>query len=408
LYVRRAKKEAMLIAHLDADCFYVSAERVRDSFLNKKPVGVLGNQGACVIAKSYEMKKAGVGTGELIWEAVKKCPDGLYLKRDFRWYEVVSKEMLTFVRNWAPFVEYYSIDEFFLAVDASDPQRFAESIRDQIWESVGVPVTIGVARTRTLAKLVSDLAKPFGALALLGTDAEKELLVSRPVSDVTGIAARSAAKLAVYGITSCWDFACAPLPLIRRILSVVGERLSYELRGEKAIPIQTTRPPHKILSRGGSIGQPSADPAVQWAWAIRNLERLVEALEFHGLMTGRLRLILEYKDGPSVSRDSTFLAPTNRFNLLLEAVQYMWSLVSLPGLLYRMHYLASDLQYPGTRQLCLFDTPPAKDPRAVEREINERFGRFKVRSAATLPLAEIYFDDAHGYEICDVQGKTCF
>ena len=67
----------MLIAHLDADCFYVSAERVRDSFLLAKPVGVLGNQGACVIAKSYEMKATGVTTGEPIWDAVKKCPDGI-------------------------------------------------------------------------------------------------------------------------------------------------------------------------------------------------------------------------------------------------------------------------------------------------------------------------------------------
>ena len=157
-----------LIAHLDADCFYVSAERLRDSFLCGKAVGVLGNQGACVIAKSYEMKAKGVGTGEPIWEAVKKCPEGLYVKRDFRWYEVVSKEMLSFVREESPAVEYYSIDEFFFTVDAADPQRFAQSIRDRIRERIGVPVTIGVARTRTLAKLVSDLAKPFGALALLG------------------------------------------------------------------------------------------------------------------------------------------------------------------------------------------------------------------------------------------------
>ena len=76
----------MPFGHLDADCFYVSAERVRNQFLQGKPVGVLGNQGACVIAKSYEMKAAGVKTGTPIWEAVKLCPDGLYIKRDFRWF----------------------------------------------------------------------------------------------------------------------------------------------------------------------------------------------------------------------------------------------------------------------------------------------------------------------------------
>jgi nucleotidyltransferase/DNA polymerase involved in DNA repair len=90
-----------LVGHLDADCFYVSAERVRDSFLHHKLVGVLGNQGACVIAKSYEMKAAGVKTGEPIWEARVKCPDGVYLKRDFRWYEVLSRQMLDVVRRVA-------------------------------------------------------------------------------------------------------------------------------------------------------------------------------------------------------------------------------------------------------------------------------------------------------------------
>src|SRR5271155_3580214 len=120
LYRGSAQEIKMLIAHLDADCFYVSAERVRDAFLQQKPVGVLGNQGACVIAKSYEMKKSGVATGEPIWDAVKKCPEGIYIKRDFRWYEVISREMLTVVRERSPCVEYYSIDEFFLSVEAPD------------------------------------------------------------------------------------------------------------------------------------------------------------------------------------------------------------------------------------------------------------------------------------------------
>src|SRR5881398_3031909 len=101
------------IGHVDADCFYVSAERVRYPDLVGKPVGVLGNQGACVIAKSYEMKSAGVKTGEPIWEARAKCPDGAYVKRDFRWYEVLSRAMLALVREVSSEVEYHSIDEFF-------------------------------------------------------------------------------------------------------------------------------------------------------------------------------------------------------------------------------------------------------------------------------------------------------
>ena len=101
------------VGHLDADCFYVSAERVRDEFLRGKPVGVLGNQGACVIARNYPMKRYGVKVGEPVWEAKQKCPEGVYVKRDFRWYETLSRKMLAEVGSFSPRVEYYSIDEFF-------------------------------------------------------------------------------------------------------------------------------------------------------------------------------------------------------------------------------------------------------------------------------------------------------
>jgi len=117
-----------LIAHLVADCFYISAERVRDRFLLGKPVGVLGNQGACVIAKSYELKARGVKTGEPIWDAVKKCPEAVFIKRDFEWYEVVSRQMLGIVRHWSPEVEYCSIDEFFFSVRSEDPLSFAQRV----------------------------------------------------------------------------------------------------------------------------------------------------------------------------------------------------------------------------------------------------------------------------------------
>ena len=80
--------------HFDADCFYVSAERVRNSYLCGKTVSVLNNQGDCVIAKSYEMKAAGVKTGVLIRDAVKRCHNGIYVKRDFRWYSATPDARL--------------------------------------------------------------------------------------------------------------------------------------------------------------------------------------------------------------------------------------------------------------------------------------------------------------------------
>ncbi len=402
------------VGHLDADCFYVSAERVRDEFLREKAVGVLGNQGACVIAKSYEMKAAGVGTGMPIWEALVKCPAGVYVKRDFRWYEVLSRLMLDCVREVSPRAEYYSIDEFFFeAIPPRDGdfQKAAASIRDRVWEAVRVPVTVGIARTRTLAKLISDTAKPFGAVAVLDRAAEEALLADKPVTEITGIAGRRAARLLPWGIKTCLDLARADRRLIRELLTASGEALWWELNGEPVTPIHERRPIHKALSRGGSFGEATTDPILLYAWLVRNLERLIEELRYHGVRAGRLTVWVAYKDGQVGQGEVTLATPSDRFDALLDAARPCLRRAWVPRVAAaRMHLIAERLGPAGAAQLGLFD-PPA--PRAealatLKERVNDRIGRFTLRSAATLPLAGIYADRANGYDICDVRGKTCF
>ena len=404
---------ATAIAHLDADCFYVSAERVRDPFLLRKPVAVLGNQGACVIARSYEMRATGVSVGMPIWEAARLCPAGVYIKRDFRWYEVLSRAMLDIVRASSPRVEYYSIDEFFFEPlpHGRAPQEVAVALRDRVWQAAGVPVTVGIARTKTLAKLISDTAKPFGALAVLDPEAEAELLARRPVTDITGIAGRRAARLAAHGIRTCLDFARADRRLVRMLLTVVGERLWYELNGEPAQPLHTERPPHKMLSRGGSIGERTADPRRLYGWLVRDLERLIEELEYHGVQTGRLEVGLVYDRLLGKVGAQALPAHSDRFDILLEAARRGLRRAWVPGLpVTHLHVLATDLRWRGAVQLGLFE-PAAGRAAAVarvKREVNARVGRFALRSGATLYVNDVYRDEAQGYDICDVRGKLCF
>ncbi len=412
----RARATAKVVGHLDADCFYVSAERVRDEFLVGKPVGVLGNQGACVIAKSYEMKAAGVGTGMPIWDALVKCPGGIYVKRDFRWYEVLSRLMMGVVREWSPRVEYYSIDEFFFAAEPRRGQTYGElavAIRDMIRDRLGVPVTVGIARTRTLAKLISDAAKPFGALAVMDRQAEEALLADRPVTEITGIAGRRAARLSPWGILTCLDLARADRRLVRSLLTAAGETLWWELNGEAVQPIHARRPAHRALSRGGSFGEATAEPVVLYAWLIRNLERLIEELEYHDVAAGRITVYLVYKDGQTGMGRATLPVASQRFDVLLEVTRPCLRQAWIPRVpASHMHLIAEDLTARGDCPLGLFD-PPERRRQAeaiarLKREVNARQGRFVLRSAATLPLAGIYRDAANEYDICDVRGKVCF
>jgi DNA polymerase V len=389
-----------IIGHLDADCFYVSAERVRYHHLAGQPVGVLGNQGACVIAKSYELKAHGVKTGEPIWEAIKKCPNSLYVKRDFRWYEALSRMMLDVISDLSPKVEFYSIDEFFFEAHpphGMDYQSYAELIRDRIMDLVKVPVTVGIARSKTLAKLISDSAKPFGALAVLDREAELKLLASQPVTEISGIAGRRAATLQTWSIQTCLELANADRRLIRQLLTATGEAYWYELNGDSVLPIYPKRTPHKMLSRGGSFGESTDNPNVLYAWLVRNVERLIEEMEFHEVRTSRVAAWVAYRDGRAAEGKSGLITPSNRFDVLLDVFRPCLRQAWIPkALATRMQLFADKLTPTGETQLALFDRGDDRAERlaTLKRNVNGQQGRFALRSAATLPLFNIYRDVA--------------
>jgi len=399
-----------LIGHIDADCFYVSCERVRFPELRGIPVAVLGNHGACIIAKSYELKSAGVTTGMPIWDALPLCPDAVYVKRDFMWYETLSRRLLDTVKAISPRVEYYSIDEMFFRVDC--PR--AEQVRDlqrRVLDRVGVPASIGIAPTKTLAKLASDTSKPYGYRVVADDGARIALLRDLPVIEITGIAQRSAARLAGRGITTCEQFARADRRLIRKLLTKRGEDLWWELNGDAVMPISPTRPRHKFIARGGSLGRATSDAEQLRAFVVRNTERLVEALNYYQLGCDQLILDLSFKpSGRGVLRES-LLATAWRFEeLALAALRLLHRLWTGNDAVHYMHVIAGGLRQRSHAQRSLFPMGGQREERIdrLKHRVNQSVGRFALRSGATLPLADVYADPANAYDICDIYGKSCF
>jgi DNA polymerase V len=397
----------------DADSFYASAETVRRPWLARLPLGVLGNQGACVIARNSPMKRAGVTVGEPIWEAKKKCPDGVYLKRDFRWYETLSRRMLAEVGTFSPRVEYFSIDEFFWEGCRSQGlsyQQTAELVRDHIKQTTGLPMTVAFARTRTLAKLFGDTAKPFGAIAVTDPDHETELLARLPVTEIAGIARRRAARLEPHGIRTCLDLRNASGLLVRHLLTVTGHDLWRELNGHRVTPIRTNRTPHKMLSRGGSLAGHVRDAHTLYGWLVRNVERLIEELEFHEVRTDVLTVAVSYFEDHSAAGVVNLCVPSDRFDVLLDAAKAGLRRAWRPGRsATHMHLIASGLRR-GPWQQSLFDPPDPRDAALarVKREVNARLGRWTLRSGATLYANDWYDDPANEHEVCDIRGKFCF
>jgi DNA polymerase V len=402
-----------LVGFGDADSFYASAEVVRRPWLDGLPIGVLGNQGACVIARNYVMKGFGVKVGEPIWEAKQKCPQGVYVKRDFRWYETLSRKMLAEVGSFSPRVEYYSIDEFFWEGEAARGQSYqqtAEQVRDHIKRSAGLPMTVAFARTRTLAKLFADTAKPNGAVAVEDPDHETELLASMPVTEIAGIARRRAARLEPYGIKTCLDLRKASGLLIKELLTITGHDLWRELNGFRVTPIRPNRPRQRLIARGGSLAGRVTDGNSIYGWLVRNVERLIEELQFHEVRPAILTVAVAYHDADSAAGAVRLSIPSDRFDLLLDAARTGLRRAYRPGkIATHMHVIASDLRR-GSWQQSLFDPPdPTLDSVAkVKREINESYGRWKLRSGSTLWANDWYNDPANEHEVCDIRGKFCF
>ena len=399
---------ARIIGHLDADCFYVSCERVRHRFLRGQSVGVLSNQGACVIARSYELKARGITVGMPIWDAQPICPEAIFVKRDFQWYEVLSRQMYDIVCRFSTTVEYYSIDEvFFDARTMTHAEALA--LQNRVLCATGVPTSVGLAPSKTLAKLASSSQKPFGCVVAVEPEAVARLLRDRPVEKITGVGRRSSRKLQQYGIHTCEDFARSDRRLIRRLLTKRGEDLWWELNGTAVLPLSATRTAHKNLSRGGSLGIATADPDRVTAWVARNAERLVEALDYHGVYCEQLALSLEFKAGGGAMRYASLSATADFHELYTAGVQLLAECWNGQVVSY-MHLIAGKLIDRRRVQRCLWDQP---DPRQqaiqrVKQSINTRIGRFALRSGATLPLDDIYRDTTNSYDICDIYGKTCF
>ena len=175
--------------------------------------------------------------------------------------------------------------------------------------------------------------------------------------------------------------------------------------------IRTSRTPHKMIARGGSLAGRVKDAYQLYGWLVRNVERLVEELHYHEVKTTEMMFQLSMNDAVSHCVAINLGCPTDRFENLLEAAKQglirSWKRGATAT---HMHLIASKLVRGRVVQQSLFDSP---DDRAeviaqVKRQINDRCGRFKLRSGATLYSNNFYDDPANEHDVCDIRGKFCF
>ncbi|MEO1523614.1 MAG: Y-family DNA polymerase, partial [Cyanobacteria bacterium J06633_2] len=288
----------------DCNNFYVSCERVFNPVLRHQPVIVLSNNDGCAVARSNEAKALGIKMGapvfkirELIEQHQVKV-----LSSNYALYGDLSQRVMTTLGNFAPDVEVYSIDEAFLDFSGFSQwnlEGYAQSIQTTVKQWTGIPVSIGIAPTKTLAKIANRIAKrtpEMKGVFVLPNNSDS-ILSQVAVEDVWGIGRRWAKRLNEQGIETAAQLRDAAEWQIRQQMGIVGMRIVLELRGVSCLPLELCPPPKKMRTVSRSFGRP-----------VESLRELKEAIATH-TSTGAEKL---RKDGLNASLLSVFVA-TNRF-----------------------------------------------------------------------------------------------
>ncbi len=246
-------------ALVDCDNFYVSCERLFNPSLEGRAVIVLSNNDGCVVARSQEAKKLGIAMGAPYFQIKQLCERlkvAVY-SSNYALYGDLSQRVMHILGNIAEDIEIYSIDEAFLTFSSKSPIELLEicrEVRRKIKKWVGINVSIGIAPTKTLAKVATSFAKKNGQ-GIYGIGSKPEMILKNfPVEDVWGVGSSTRAKLAARGITTAWEFQMQDPLSIRKLMGVVGERMLWELRGVSCLPLERVAA-KKSISKSRSFGK---------------------------------------------------------------------------------------------------------------------------------------------------------
>ena len=246
-----------MFALVDCNNFYASCERVFNPKLDKKPIVILSNNDGCVISRSNEAKALGIpmGAPAFKYDPIFKKNKVYVFSSNFPLYGDMSSRVMNILSS-TPNIEIYSIDEAFLEFKGFENynlEDYGKEIRKIILKWTGIPVSIGFAPTKALAKVANRISKKFdnktgGVYVINSKEKKDKALKWLKIEDVWGIGFKHAARLKSYKINKAYDFTMLPDDWVRKQMSVVGLRLKKELEGESVLSLEESRSPKKAIA----------------------------------------------------------------------------------------------------------------------------------------------------------------
>lgn len=338
-----------MLALVDCNNFYVSCERVFRPAMEGRPVVVLSNNDGCIIARSNEAKALGFSMGDPYHlNKVKISQNNVAVfSSNYALYGNMSRRVMDTLQVHAHDVEIYSIDEAFLNLEGFGHfglTAYAGRVRAAVRRCTGIPVSIGIGPTKTLAKIANRLAKKFpdagGVFNFLETDADR-MLGQVDVGDIWGVGRQWAAWLHGQGIMTALDLKRSDPKTIRQKMTVVGERIISELNGVSCLPLEILAPPQKGITVSRSFGRTLTSLGAIREALSQFVGRGGEKLRAQNLMAKRLAVFLMTSpfasDRPFYSKSMTcrMVFPTDYTPDLLNSAMSLLDKMYWPGLAFQ-------------------------------------------------------------------------
>jgi DNA polymerase V len=313
------------IALIDVNNFYVSCERTFNPKLKNKPVVVLSNNDGCAISRSNEVKELGIAMGApwFRMQDLVKQHGIIGLSSNYALYADMSNRVMSILRDFSPNQEVYSIDECFLDLTGFSFVNlvdYGQTMRKRILDWTGLPVCVGIASSKTLAKLANHCAKKqpiFNGVCnfnALPDEALTNLLAGLPVEEVWGVGRKLSPKLNAIGIHTALDLKQANPEHLRSLFSVVMEKTIRELNGTVCIELEEISPPKKQILSSRSFGQSVSDYNSLAESITSYMSRAAEKLRKQGSCAGSVFVYIRTSpfkpDEPQYSNGLTIPLPT--------------------------------------------------------------------------------------------------
>jgi DNA polymerase V len=249
------------LALLDCNNFFVSCERLFRPDLINKPVVVLSSNDGCVVARSKEIKDKGIPMGVPYFQIKDIMSEigGVTFSSHFALYRDISRRVFEVVRRHFPDLEEYSIDECFFAFDSDNPESVALSLKCEVEKQIGIPVSVGVALSKTQAKYMNTVAKRTNGIAVLNANMWNQTVSEIRLSEIWGVGVNRARKFSENGIVVVSDLLALTESDTGRLFGLEGVRLRGELKGEKILTLKSQRPPQKSIINSRSFSESTTE-----------------------------------------------------------------------------------------------------------------------------------------------------